>query len=222
MDASPPLVAWEFWGQHLSFVLFLICYLVTNMVGLRILAALAWMCGALYTFTTGGSGQLLSVGWSLVFVAINIAQVSLIYRERRKARLTQEEQILRERLFPKLGTVDFHYLLKAGTRQTFPSGFTLTRQGEKLDDLHVIVKGAADVLVNGHTVVTLGVGNLIGEVSFFRDDVATASVIASKELQTLCWTRTGLRSLMEEREALKLVLHESMGKRLSEIVAQRR
>ena len=200
MDSSAWLTIWTEWGEHLSYAFFLACFLVTNMVGLRVLGALAYLTNALVLMASGDGSHLRGELWSLLFVAINVAQVVRIHVERRRTRLSAEERELRTYLFPHLGEIDFHYLLKASVRQSFAPGSALTQQGIKLDQLHVIVKGSAEVLVNNEPVARIGVGSLVGEVSFFRDK---------------------LRSLMDRRDSLRLAIHESIGKGLSEIVAKR-
>jgi CRP-like cAMP-binding protein len=186
------------------------------MVWLRILAAVALSFEAIYLFVESDKPLWVSLIWSAIFIIINIAQLVLIYRERAKTRLDQAEQLLKQRLFPALSDMDFFYLLQAAERKEVAPGTALTTQGERLNHLHVITQGRADVVVNGQIVATLGEGSLVGEVSFFRDDVATASVLARDNLQSLSLGRAQLRALMRERAAIGVAVHESIGKDMGE------
>ncbi len=207
------------WGVHdwigtASYVILAGSYLVTNMIWLRVLAAIALSAEALYLYFGGDKPLWIGVVWSGVFVVINVIQLGLIYRERLMSRLTQEENSLRTWLFPSLNDVDFHHLLKAGVRCEIGSGTFLASQGEKLDHLYVITQGIALVVAHGQVVATLREGNMVGEVSFFRDDVATASVVAQGSVRVLQVSRTELRKLMRERESLNRALHESISRDL--------
>lgn len=207
------------WGVHdwigtASYMILAGSYLVTNMIWLRVLAAIALSAEALYLYFGGDKPLWIGVVWSGVFVVINVIQLGLIYRERLMSRLTQEENSLRTWLFPSLNDVDFHHLLKAGVRCEIGSGTFLASQGEKLDHLYVITQGIALVVAHGQVVATLREGNMVGEVSFFRDDVATASVVAQGSVRVLQVSRTELRKLMQERESLNRALHESISRDL--------
>jgi len=202
---------WQSWTGHISYLILAASYLVTNMVYLRVLAAIALSMEMVYLYSGGDKPLWVGVLWSLLFVAINVVQLILIYREKVRSRLSGEDKKLRAWLFPNLGDVDFHHLLRVSRRGVMPAGAALTTQGEHLDYLYVITEGVAEVVVNGRPVATLREGSLVGEVSFFREDVATATVVAKGELRALAVGRTELRKLMKERESLHRALHESMG-----------
>jgi hypothetical protein len=208
--------SWQSWVGNLSYLLLAASYLVTNMVWLRILAAVALSFEAIYLFVESDKPLWVSLIWSAIFIVINLVQLVLIYRERAKTRLDEAEQRLKQRLFPGLSDMDFYYLLQAAERQEISPGTALTTQGERLNHLHFITKGRADVFVSGEVVATLGEGSLVGEVSFFRDDVATASVFARDSLHSLSLGRTQLRTLMRERAAIGVAVHESIGKDMGE------
>jgi len=145
---------------------------------------------------------------------INAVQYLRIRRASAGVSLSAQEQALRAWLFPTLGDVDFQQLLKVSQRSFPMAGTFLVTQGEHLEQLYIIIKGTAHVVANGMVVASLHDGNLVGEVSFFRDDVATASVVAQTELSVLSIERGQLRKLMRESEALQRALHESIGRDL--------
>ena len=205
---------WQSWIGHVSYLILAASYLVTNMVYLRVLAAFALSMEAVYLYSGGDKPLWVGVLWSILFVAINLLQLFLIYREKASARLSAEEKWLRSWLFPSLCDVDFHHLLQASERRAIPSGTPLTTQGERVEYLYVITKGVANVIVNGRLVATLREGSMVGEVSFFREDTATATVVAQGDLIALSMSRTALRKLMNERESLHRALHELIGRDL--------
>ena len=205
---------WQDAVGSVSYILLAASYLVTNMVWLRVLAALALVLETVYLYAGSDRPLMIGVVWSLIFVGINLVQLALIFQEKIKARLNAEERMLREWLFPSLGNVDFRKLLAVSQRSDIVKGTYLTKQGEKLGQLHVITQGVAQVFANEMVVATLREGSMSGEVSFFRDDVATASVVAQTNLRVLSIGRQQLRKLMKESESLHRALHESIGRDL--------
>ena len=198
----------------LSVALLLAATLVNHRVWMRALAGAAFLTEALFLMSGGSRPLWLSLACCGLLVGANVLQLLLAYREKVRAKLTTEERALREWLFPTMGDADFHRLLKVGKRSEIMAGTFLATQGEKLEQLHFITNGAAHVIANGMVVATLREGSLVGEVSFFRDDVATASVVAQGNLKVLSIGRQELRKLMRSRESLQRALHESIGRDL--------
>jgi CRP-like cAMP-binding protein len=204
---------WQDWMIFAGLATLALSFAVAHIVAGRILASVAFGLFALF-FLLGDAPQWAGVLIALVFIALNAAQLARMQRSQSNAKLTAQEKALRAWLFPSMGEMDFHHLLKVGNRNIAPAGTFLATQGEHLDQLHVIIQGAAHVVFNGMVVATLRDGSLVGEVSFFRDDVATASVVAQTDLNILSLGRTELRKLMGERDAVKQALHESIGRDL--------
>ncbi|MBC7917769.1 MAG: cyclic nucleotide-binding domain-containing protein [Rhodoferax sp.] len=205
---------WQLWLGALAGVLLAVSYLLSNIVHMRLLAALAFVLGACSLALFDGQNLWLGALGLMVLAAINLAQVVHITHRAAGIKLSGQERALREWLFPALGDVDFQQLLQVSTRSYPIAGTFLANQGEKLEQLHIIIQGSAHVVANGMVVATLRDGNLIGEVSFFRDDVATASVVAQSDLCVLSVGRTQLRKLMRESEGMQRVLYESIGRDL--------
>lgn len=204
---------WQDWLAYAGLAALGLSFAVAHIVAGRTLATVAFGLFALY-FLLGDAPQWAGVLISLAFIAVNLVQLTRTRRGQSSARLTAQEKALRAWLFPSMGEIDFHHLLKVAHRDVVPAGTFLATQGEHLEQLHVIIQGAAHVIFNGMVVATLRDGSLVGEVSFFRDDVATASVVAQTDLSILSLGRTELRKLMGERDAVKQALHESIGRDL--------
>jgi len=205
---------WRFWLAAASFTLLGASYLVTSVVRMRVLAIGAFTLGALSLALDSEHPLWLEVVGLLGLAAINGLQW---VRQKKKAsavQLSAQERALRAWLFPNLGDNEFQQLLHVSKRSFPVAGTFLVTQGEQLEQLYVIIQGTAHVVTNGMVVATLRDGNLVGEVSFFRDDVATASVVAQTDLSVLSIERAQLRKLMRQSEALQRALHESIGRDL--------
>lgn len=205
---------WQQWLGAVAGVLLAVSYVLNNSVNMRFLAGFAFALGALGMALFEWQRLWIGTAGLTVLAVINLVQVVRIKRQAAGIILSAQERALREWLFPTLTDVDFQQLLKVSTRSYPIAGTFLANQGETLEQLHIIIQGSAHVVANGMVVATLRDGNLIGEVSFFRDDVATASVVAQSDLCVLSVGRAQLRKLMRESEGMQRVLYESIGRDL--------
>ena len=204
---------WQDWLLFIGLLLLAVSFAMVQIQASRITACAAFGLITLH-FLLGAPIQWAGVLGSLVFVAILAAQILRSAKNRKRTKLTAQEKALRSWLFPSMGDADFQALLKVSNRSIAPAGTFLVNQGEQLEQLHVIIQGAAHVIHNGMVVATLRDGSLVGEVSFFRDDMATASVVAQTDLNLLSISRTELRRLMKDSGDVKQALHESIGRDL--------
>jgi hypothetical protein len=82
----------------------------------------------------------------------------------------------------------------------------VVRQGDPGDSMFLIMDGEVRVrlMINGResTLVTLGAGELFGEMSFFDDAPRSADVIANKDTVLLKMKTEGFRQLAQEHPAL--------------------
>lgn len=206
--------AWYDWLSILSYLILLGSYFATDMRLLRRLALAGLVLLSVATFAGGMQSSTVAAACLLVLAGVNGVRLLGKPTASAQAELTTEEEALRLWLFPSMTRADFVQLLRAGTRSTIGSGTFLATQGDKIDQLHFITQGAAHVIANGMVVATLREGSLVGEVSFFRDDVATASVVAQGDIKVLSFGRDQLRQLMKDHETLQRALHESIGRDL--------
>lgn len=202
------------WLNGLALALLVAAFLVVQPMAMRLFAAAAFLVGAAAAALTLAEPQWFVVAALLGLSCINVLQFLRLRSASSGVVLSAQEQALRSWLFPTLGDRDFQQLLQVSQRSFPMAGTFLVTQGEHLEQLYVIIKGTAHVVANGMVVASLHDGNLVGEVSFFRDDVATASVVAQTELSVLSIERGQLRKLMRESEALQRALHESIGRDL--------
>lgn len=202
---------WQDWLLFAGLTALALSFALAHVFAARAAGAAAFGLFALYFLASGP--QWGGVALCLAFIAIQAAQMARM-RKRSHAKLSAQEKALRSWLFPSMGDVDFKALLQVSNRSIAPAGTFLVNQGEQLEQLHVILQGAAHVIHNGMVVATLRDGSLVGEVSFFRDDMATASVVAQTDLNLLSIGRTELRKLMQDSGNVKQALHESIGRDL--------
>src|SRR5262249_14876539 len=105
----------EIWF-HLANVLYVVSYLVTDILWLRALAVLGGLSSLTWTLTTPTPNATF-IGWTLVYNTINVVQIARLWHERRPVRLGHEEQALYAAAFRTLTPREFLRLLAVGRWQ---------------------------------------------------------------------------------------------------------
>ncbi|MCU1449279.1 MAG: cyclic nucleotide-binding protein [Acidimicrobiales bacterium] len=77
-------------------------------------------------------------------------------------------------------------------------GEALVKEGQRGNELFVIVKGEAEVRHDGHTLATLAAGDYFGELAVLRPAPRTATVVATTELEVLIVTARELSILLSD------------------------
>lgn len=102
---------------------------------------------------------------------------------------------------PLFADLDRHHLERLGmlTEEVdVPAGKVLIRQGERGDDLMVIVSGEVGVERNGERVTALGPGDFFGEIALIVGGPRTATVTAEAPGRLLVVNHRDFHALMEE------------------------
>ncbi len=203
-------MGWQDLIGNVSYVLLTVSYIVTNMLALRLLAIAALAFEGLYFYVASATPLWVGIIWSVVFVLINVLQAIMLLQRRRLVSLDQQQRDLRAWLAPRLDEAGFLALFKTSLPVVFSPGQELCRQGEPVTSLFVIVSGTLVVTIDGREVRRIGRGSLVGEVSFFIDDVATATVRADDEVTARVMPKASLRELCAHREDIRNAVNESI------------
>lgn len=204
---------------HVANVLFLVSYLVRDILWLRGLTIVAIATLIPYYLANDLWPPII---WNGVFVAINVYQMVRLLIERRPCHLDERQQQLYQRVFRTLQPREFLALAQLGTWRSVAPGEQLVAEGEVLDQLHVIEAGTLEVLVGERSVAELNAGSFVGEMSFLTGEPTSARVIANagepRAVEVLSWPREGLRAFLDghpdTRAALQLILGTDMAAKL--------
>ena len=110
------------------------------------------------------------------------------------------------------------------TRESFPGGATLIRQGDPAETMLFIVSGRVRVELDRAgapplVVASAGPGVMMGEIGFYTGVARTAMVVAEVETAAEVLTRDGLARLEREDPALAALVHRLMSCMLAEKLA---
>jgi hypothetical protein len=206
----------EIWF-HLANVLYVVSYLVTDILWLRVLAVLGGLSSLTWTLTTPTPNATF-IGWTLVYNTINIVQIARLWHERRPVRLADDEQILYAAAFRTLTPREFRRLVAVGAWQEAPAKAVLIEEGVSPGRMLVLASGRAAVTVHGREVATLHPGQFAGEMSFLTGAPTTAAVEVVEPARFVSWAAPDLERFLgkhpELRAALQLVLGRDLAAKL--------
>jgi CRP-like cAMP-binding protein len=199
-------------------VLYIFCYIVRDVLWLRILAVAAMLIMIIYyawgllDSTQNFATQWSCIYWQTAFISINLVWIGLIFHERRPPRMTDEQKHLYDLVFRTCcSPQDMLKLLAAGNWCNARPGDRLVSKGIDLDKLLLIYEGSASVLVDDQLLATLRGGDLVGEMSFLTRQLTVADVIAKGPMRYLCWNRKELEELFARRVELRSAINALIG-----------
>jgi hypothetical protein len=205
-------------AAHAASIVTAIAYLVNDVLWLRFLIVLSCIAGIIYNYAVPHPGSWALVNWNLVFLAINLAQIAVIMKERREISFTEEERELYETLFKNFAPFEFMKLLRIGVWHEAEKDDVLAVEKKQLDDVMLIYNGLVQVESDGQTLALLKDGSFIGEMSFITGGDATATVKAIEPTRYLSWSKENLRKLLNRnpsmRFAMQTVLSTDLTKKL--------
>ena len=199
---------------HLANVLYVVSYLVTDIMWLRALAVAGGLSSLTWTLTAP-TPSLTFIGWTLVYNTINIVQIARLWRERRPVRLNAAEQVLYRAAFRTLTPREFQRLLAAGRWQEAPAKAVLIEEGTSPGHMLVLASGRAAVKVGGHEIATLGPGQFAGEMSYLTGARTTAAVETVEPVRFVSWATSDLEQFLVKHPELRAALQLALGRDLA-------
>jgi len=98
---------------------------------------------------------------------------------RRRNRASFEAQLAGVPLFAELTPEEISRIAAAATRAREPAGMLFSKEGERGDELVIVLDGEVEVRHDGRVLATLGPGEFVGEVALLDDGARrTATVVA--------------------------------------------
>jgi len=194
----------QFMVGNLTYVLLIISMLMTRMFWLRIFAIGAGLVGAIYTWFW--LNDPISTTWELIFVAVNIVQISLASYRNAVMTFSPDERIFYRLMVPSLEPQQVRRLLRIAEWRHAEPGAYLIEQGAVASHLIFIRSGQANILHEGVKVGTCGAGSLLAEISIANDEPATASAVAIEPVQYLAIEKTALRKIRKSDSLIALAI----------------
>jgi len=195
--------------------LYVISYMLTSMIWLRLLAVIAAACTFPYFFF---QEQPLwsALFWQSMFLGVNLINLVALLISMRSAKLSAMEQDLHENLFKELKRQEVVPIFRAGKTIKISKNQSLLQDGQPNSDLYLIVDGGFDVLTGaGKKIAEIGRYEFAGEMSYISKSVASASVVAREHSTVIRWRSADLEALFNKSSLYKPYLYQLWSVHLS-------
>ena len=206
---------------HLAFALILLSFLVRDIVWLRALSIVASLASITYNYLAPARPLWLVIGWNLVFIAVNLVQIAILFRERRGVSFSEEEKEIYETNFTRLSPVEFMRLMRIAEWRAAEADATLVDAGAVNTDVMLLYTGRAKVEKNDVKLTELRGGDFVGEMSFVTGQPAAARVTTAEPTRYLAWKRDELRKLMDRNPSMRLALQAELSQDMARKMARR-
>jgi len=154
------------------------------------------------------------VFWEVIFVAVNVGQLLILWYYARRHRFAEHERHFAESMPRGVERRTIRRLLKLAHLRHAEPGERLTTEGAVVRDLVFIAEGIVQVERGGQIVAVCGEGDFLGEMSFVTGAPATATAVVVKPLRYLAFDQTRLRHAIEADSELKQALDASFNRNL--------
>jgi len=133
--------------------------------------------------------------------------------EERKRRLALKREVLvKMPIFARLAERELLRVLQVAEVLQFAPGARVISEGDKGDELFIMLSGKAGVSKGGSQLTTLGMGEHFGEMALIRAAARSATVIAETQAEILCIRRAQFFEILRrEHEIGVKILWQFLG-----------
>jgi CRP/FNR family transcriptional regulator, cyclic AMP receptor protein len=117
-------------------------------------------------------------------------------------------------LFAGIGRRELERLGMLTDEIDLPKGRVLMRQGDRGEEMFIILSGSARVEREGVFVVDRGAGDWMGEIALVDEGPRTATVTLTSDSRLLVIGHAGFHALMDEFPEVRLRVLESLARRV--------
>ncbi len=191
---------------HLANLLYIVGYLVKDILGLRLLIASGLVIEIIYSYYISEIPLWTNIIWCFLYIAVNGWQIVFLLLERRTIMLNEEEKRLYDKIFRNFSVREFWKVEKTGFYVDYEAGEILTSENELLDRLILIVRGSCDIVLQNRSIAQISDLSFIGEMGFLSDKPASASVVTSSPTRCLIWDKAKLKTLMNNDSRINVCM----------------
>ena len=197
---------------HFTYFLLILSMLMRNMIWLRVFAVGSGITKIIYRAYYVVDP--VSVIWEVAFVAVNIAQLGIIWYYEKHHRFAEDERHFISSMPPGVERRAIKRLLEFSAIKHVDQGASLTVEGEGVNELMYIANGVATIERDGRVIAACGPGDYIGEMSFLTGDPAGATARAVKPMRVLAFDQVKLRAAIQTDGAIRRAMESSLNRNL--------
>ena len=189
------------WLINISSLLTVASFSVRAMLPLRSLAV-ASQAFAIPYFMLQPIPLWTPVGWTVLFMVINLYHITRILLERRPVKFSPHEQQLYDLAFSNFGPREFLKLLKVGKWETARKGDQIFSEGGFITQIVVPISGSASALQGGREVATLGPGELIGAGIGLTNQISAFAASFNEDSRYMSWSKSDIDRFIDKNPGL--------------------
>lgn len=188
----------EFLVTSIFNMFYLAGFIVKDILWLRVLIIIGFNIEMVYHFRDLHKPEWAEIVWCGFYIIVNAWQFTMLYRERKNLKFTDEELSLHAKVFKNMPKTAYRKLLNIAGYEDLPIDFVMVHQNTAIDKLALISDGLAKIEVDGKTVSYVRNGQFVGEMSFLSGNLTTATVTTIDETRCLLWDKEQLQQLMKK------------------------
>lgn len=178
--------------------LYVISYMLTSMIWLRVLAIVAAVSTFPY-FYFQLEPLWSALFWQACFLTVNLVNLLILLYSMRATSFDELEEQAYELKFSELKPWEVRPIFKHAERRHLEAGCTLLEEGDSNESLFLILEGECQVIKHGQEVARLGPGQFVGELSFVSDHEVSADVVAARDVNLMYWRKSAMAPLFKRQ-----------------------
>lgn len=197
---------------HLPYALLVLSMLMNSMGWLRAIAIAA----GLIRIVNRAFFEIdpVVVFWEVIFVAVNVGQLMILWYYARRHRFAEHERYFAESMPSSVDRRTIRRLLRLAQLHHAAPGDRLTTEGMPVGELIFIADGVVQIERGGSIVAVCGPGDFVGEMSFVTGAAASATAVVVKPLRYLAFDQGRLRAALAADSELKQAMDASFNRNL--------
>ena len=203
---------------HIGALLYLVCFLFRDQMGLRAFAMMGDLVYTAYYFGVTDQPLWGAMFWSTMNMAINGYMIMHLLKDRREGVLGDDEL----RLYRNLSTLspgEFRKLIQHGTWKTADEGQVLTEEGKALDKLYYVLEGKVFIDKSGRK-IDASPSQFVGEIAYLKNRAASATVTLGKGTLYMTWSHEALAIAKKSHDNLGASLNALLNADMADKVAR--
>lgn len=154
------------------------------------------------------------VGWTGLFMAINLYHITRILLERRPVKFTDDEKRLYELAFRNFEPRDFLKLLKLGEWRTAKPGDPILKRGQPIEQILVPISGTVAALQDEKVVAQLRPGELVGAGIALTGQASPFDADFAEDSRYMSWRVTDVNRFMDKYPDLAIRFNDVINRYL--------
>jgi hypothetical protein len=196
LSKRAPMDVFDF-GLNLGYLLSAIALVMRDMLALRALSALSGLVLLLCDLflVSPASRDWFGLFWSVLFLVINVLQLTLLLWERRPITFNRAERDLHASVFPNLSRAEFTKLKRLAQWRDGKPGTLLAIQGKPVTEIVVLYRGTASIDRDGASLKAIGDGAIIGQVGALVEQPFSSTIRLTCVSRYVVWQKASLDRL---------------------------